>query len=41
MLTEIKNEKNFLDWKIVIIQHITKERGGEKNSKTPQKFYFC
>ena len=37
MVNEIKNEKNFLDGKIVNIQPIIKERGGE-NPKTAQKF---
>jgi len=40
MFHEIKNEKNIFDWKIVIIQPVIKERGGE-NPKTAQKFYFC
>jgi hypothetical protein len=40
MFNKIKNEKNFLEWKIVIIQPIIKERGREKNPNTAEKFYF-
>jgi hypothetical protein len=37
MFNEIKNDKNFIDWKIVIIQPIINERGAQ-NPKSAQKF---